>query len=208
MKQEKKIDLQYVDINIFEKNIYQYYLENFPKEEERKTLEEFENAYNNGYVKFIQILNNSQLIGFMILNIKDNGYMILDYLAILPQYRNKGYGTEAVKRLIKLSSKNKGIIIECEKISKKRDYKENTLKIKREKFYEKLGFKKMNFDLLLWNILYTPYVFSNDYINEDLVASEMLAIYKLIYGKELVNQNCRILNKLKLSVKPKGVLVN
>ena len=42
--------------------------------------------------------NFFMIVGFMILNkVKDKGYELLDYFAILPQYRNLKIGTKALQ---------------------------------------------------------------------------------------------------------------
>lgn len=112
----KNIELKYIDINQFEKEIYPYYIEIFP-EEERKPLNIIQSAYVRQYIKIIEILYRNEFVGFMLLNrIKDNGYVVLDYIAILPQYRNNKFGTEALKILLKQEEKNSGVFIEIEKV--------------------------------------------------------------------------------------------
>lgn len=79
-------DMKLKDIGIdkFEKDIYSYYLKIFP-EDERKPLELLQSAYEKHYTRIIEILYKNEIIGFMILNkVKDKGYAVLDYLAILP----------------------------------------------------------------------------------------------------------------------------
>lgn len=52
----------------------------------------------------------------MILNrVKANGYAVLDYLAILPQYRNNKIGTKALKILLEQEKQSSGIFVEIEK---------------------------------------------------------------------------------------------
>lgn len=131
----------------------------------------------------------------MILNrIKANGYAVLDYLAILPQYRNNKFGTEALKELIKQNKEIRGIFIEIEKVGLGKDKEENINREKRKYFYEKLGFKKLNYDLLLFEVIYTPYIYSNFNDNEEVVVDEILKIYEEISGKKRIQQNCKFIN--------------
>ena len=78
-----------------------------------------------------------------------------------------------------------------ERVGLGKDAEENLLREKRKQFYEKVGFKKLNFDLFLFNVIYTPYLFSN--IKDD----EIFNIYEAISGKEKIKQNCNIINKLR-----------
>lgn len=190
---QNNIELVNIDINEFEKTIYSFYLEAFPKDE-RKPIELIRSSYNKGYTKIIKIVNNNIFVGFMILNrCKKNGYAILDYLAILPQYRNMGIGSSAIKLLIENESKNAGIFVEIEKVGLGKDENENKLRKKRQKFYEELGFKKLKFDLILADVVYTPYICSNAIIEEDTIISEILYIYESISGKERIKQICKII---------------
>ena len=149
-------------------------------------------------VNKIEILYKNEIVGFMVLNrVKDKGYAVLDYLAILPQYRNNKLGTKALQMLLEQEKDNRGIFIEIEKVGLGKDAEENLLRANRKNFYEKLGFKKLNFDLYLFGVVYTPYLFSNIKDNEDMIINEILNIYESISGKERIKQNCKIIKKLR-----------
>lgn len=193
----KDMKLKDIDINEFKKEIYSYYLAIFP-EDERKSLELLHSSYEKHYTRIIEILYKNEIIGFMILNkVKEKGYAVLDYLAILPQYRNNEFGTKALQILLEQERENSGIFIEIEKVGLGKNKEENFLREKRRKFYEKLGFKKLNFDLFLFDVIYTPYLFSNIKDNEDMIIDEILNIYESVSGKEQIKQNCKIIKKLR-----------
>lgn len=190
-------DMKLKDISIdeFKKEIYSYYLEIFP-EDERKTLELIQSSCEKKYTKIIEILYRNELVGFMLLNrVKNKGYAVLDYLAILPQYRNSKFGTKALQILLELEKESRGIFIEIEKVGLGNDTEENLLREKRRNFYEKIGFKKLKFDLFLFDVIYTPYLFSNIKDDEYMIIDEILNIYEAISGKERIEQNCKILRK-------------
>lgn len=191
------IKLKDIDIYEFKKEVYSYYLDIFP-EDERKPLELLQSSYERHYTKIIEILYKNEIVGFMVLNrVKDKGYAVLDYLAILPQYRNNKLGTKALQMLLEQEKDNRGIFIEIEKVGLGKDAEENLLRANRKNFYEKLGFKKLNFDLYLFGVVYTPYLFSNIKDNEDMIINEILNIYESISGKERIKQNCKIIKKLR-----------
>lgn len=191
------IKLEHTTIEEFKKEIYSYYLAIFP-EEERKSIKQIEVGYKKGYVKVIKIMHQNQLVGFMKVNrVKENGYIILDYLAILPEYRDNQFGTKALKLLLEEEKESKGIFIEIEKVGLGRNEKENLARQKRKCFYEKVGFKELNFDLFLFNVVYTPLLFSNIQENEDVIIDNILEIYEAITGKERIERNCRIMKKLR-----------
>ena len=188
-------DMKLKDISIdkFEKEVYKYYLAIFP-DDERKPLELLHSSYEKHYTKIIEILYKNEIIGFMILNkVKDMGYAVLDYFAILPQYRNNKFGTKALQMLLEQERNNSGILVEIEKVGLGKDTEENLLREKRKNFYEKEGFRKLNFELFLFGVVYTPYLFSNIKDNEDIIIGEILNIYESISGKERIKQNCKII---------------
>lgn len=187
--------LKYIDIDEFKKEVYPYYLEIFPKDE-RKPVELIQSSYKKQYTKIIEILYKSEMVGFMLLNrVKAKGYAVLDYLAILPQYRNSKFGTKALQILLEQEREGRGIFIEIEKVGLGKDIKENLLREKRKNFYERIGFKKLNFDLDLFEVTYTPYLFSNIKDDEDMIINEILNIYESISGKERIKQNCKIIKR-------------
>ncbi len=192
-------DMKLKDIGIdkFKEDIYSYYLKIFP-EDERKPLELLQSSYEKHYTRIIEILYKNEIIGFMILNkVKDKGYAVLDYLAILPQCRNNKFGTKALQILLEQERENSGIFIEIEKVGLGKNIEENLLREKRKNFYEKIGFKKLNFDLFLFDVIYTPYLFSNIKDDESMIIDEILNIYESISGKERIKQNCKIIKKLR-----------
>lgn len=189
----KSIKLENINIGKFKREIYPHYLEIFP-EEERKSLKLIQSSYEKQYTKIIEILYDNKIVGFMLLNqIEDNGYIGLDYLAILPQYRNSSFGTKALHRLLEQEKESKGIFIEIEKVGLGKSEEENLLRERRKNFYEKVGFKKLNFDLFLFDVIYTPYLCSNIEVKEDIIIAEMFNIYESISGKKKIRENCKII---------------
>lgn len=189
----KDMELKDIGIDEFKCQIYPYYLETFPKDE-RKSLELLQLSYEKKYTKFIEILYKNEIVGFMIINkVKDKGYVWLDYFAILPQYRNNKLGTKALEML--LNQEDSGVFVEIEKVGLGKNEKENFLREKRKNFYEKIGFKKLSVDFLLFNVVYTPYIFLKSKEPEDKVINNIFNIYETVLGKEKVKQNCKVIKE-------------
>ena len=130
----KEINLVQIDISEFKEKIASYYLEIFP-EEERKPVQLIEKSYQKGYTKIIKIMWQETLVGFIVLNrVKENGFAILDYLAILPEFQGKGFGTKALQLLLEDEKKTNGIFVEIEKVGFGKDEKENQFRKRRKKF--------------------------------------------------------------------------
>lgn len=191
------IRLEHITIEEFKKVVYPYYLAIFP-EEERKSFRKIQEAYKKGYVKIIKIMFQNQFVGFMTVNrVKENGYIILDYLAILPEYRENQFGTKALKLLFKEEKDCRGIFVEIEKVGLGKNEAENIARQKRKSFYENVGFKELNFDLFLFDVIYTPLLFSNFQDDEEIIIDSILEIYETITGKERIKKNCKIMRKLR-----------
>jgi len=195
-KDIENIKLQEIDLNEFKDKIYSYYERIFP-DDERKSFKTIKRIYENGYTQIIEILNNDTLVGFMILNrIEENGFAILDYFAIFSEYRNKGYGTKAIELLQELNKNTKGIFIEVDKTGLGKDDAENLIREKRKDFYENLGFKKLSYDLFLFDVIYMPYLYLNTKLDENIVVEQILDIYNTTVGEKLIKKNCKFIKNL------------
>lgn len=184
-----------VDIKKFKHIIYPEYVKLFP-EVERKSYRRIRKAVKNKISKIIEIVADEQFVGFMIINtLENNPYVQLDYLAILPNHQNKGYGKEAIKLLKKQYENYNGIFIEVEKLGLGKNEEENRIREKRVSFYENLGFYKMNFDLELFTVIYSAYLLPGLEIeNSDKeIINYILKIYTAILGKNKVKKNCKVM---------------
>lgn len=184
-----------VDIKKFRHIIYPEYVKLFP-EVERKSYRRIKKAVKNKLSKIIEIVADEQFVGFMIINtLENNPYVQLDYLAILPNHQNKGYGKEAIKLLKKQYENYNGIFIEVEKLGLGKNEEENRIREKRVSFYENLGFYKMNFDLKLFTVIYSAYLLPGlETENSDKeIINYILKIYTAILGKNKVKKNCKVM---------------
>lgn len=172
------IDILEIKIEEFKDNIYNKYIKLFPEDEQRKWIK-IETTYSKGIEKFYKIVLNNKTIGFFMLEkLNDNYPFYLDYFAIFKEYQNLGYGTLAVQLLLYKIVINNGLIAEIEKENVK-----NPITIKRFKFYEKLGFKKIESEYLLYNVFYTPIAY---YKNKEIEKTDIDRIFFDYY-----RTNCR-----------------
>lgn len=188
--------LEIANVKEFKEIIYPEYLHLFT-EEERKSYYELEKAIFNNITTIIKIIVESKIVGFMILNIlKDMDFIQLDYLGILSKYQRKGYGSEAIKLLYENYKKYKGIFIEVEKEGLGKDKEENEIRKKRVKFYEKLGFYKLNFNIKICTVIYSTYFlkFNNSNISNKKIEKDVLNIYYAILDKKNIEENVKIIN--------------
>ena len=181
------IDIKEISIEEFKKDIYDEYTSLFSKEEQREW-KKIRRTYKNELEKFYVITLDGVQIGFFLLErIGDNPYY-LEYYAIYEEYQDKGYGTKALKKLLKDIVKNQGLIGEIEKIVKSDDITK-----RRFEFYENLGFEKIKSEYLLYDVLYNPIVYFKDSKLDKETADEIFfEYYKTNIGLKDMELNCKI----------------
>ena len=187
------MELIIATIEEFKKTIYPEYLKLFP-ELERKSYHDIEKSIINDITTILKIMVEKETVGFMIINqLEDVSCIQLDYLGILPQYQKNGYGSEAIK-LLTTECQNMSIFIEIEKEKLGNNEKENQIRERRARFYEKLGFQKMNFDIILNTVIFSTYLLDNSdkKSTDEEIARSILITYEKIIGKEKVLKNIRI----------------
>ena len=190
------MNLVNIEIEEFKKEVYPEYIKIFPKEE-RKELATIEKNYNKKITKLIKICENNQFVGFFIINtIKNSQYIQLDYFAILQKYQNRGYKKKAIQLLKSQMKAYDGIFVEIEKLGLGKDKQDNLVRERRAKFYETLGFKKLNFALkwfesLILSIYVLPISSYKD--TEEKIMENMLQIYVSVHGKEKVERDCKVI---------------
>lgn len=156
------ITIMEISIKEFEYKIYRKYKKLFPSDERRKWYK-IRKSYKEGIEKFYKIELDKKIIGFIMLEKLEKHPYYLEYIGIYDEYQDKGYGTEAMKKLIKDIVKEDGIIVEIEKITDN-----NTQAKRRYNFYDKLGFKKSASEYLLCDVLYDTVYYGINVTKEEL----------------------------------------
>lgn len=180
------IEVSEITIQEFEEKIYNTYITLFPKEEQREW-KKVTNSYNEGIEKFYKISLNNNIIGFFMLEKLEDLPYYLDYFAIYKEYQNKGYGTKSLEKLLKDIIKEAGLIAEIEKIND-----EDITTKRRFKFYENLGFTKVDRDYLLYDVLYNPIIYYKEN-NKDKIDDIFFKYYEFNVGIENIKKHCSII---------------
>lgn len=89
-----------------------------------------------------------------------------------------------------------GLFGEVETVGYGSTVKENENRIRRNKFYEKLGFIFLNYEFTLFNVIYTPCVFyfKNEKSEEGQIVKDMFKFYNILLGEKKVKKNCSYKN--------------
>ena len=89
-----------------------------------------------------------------------------------------------------------GIFVEIEKLGLGKDKQDNLLRERRAKFYETLGFEKLDFELkwfgtLILSVYVLPISTHKD--NENEILENMFQMYISVHGKEKVERECKVI---------------
>lgn len=115
------------------------------------------------YFDFYYIEDNNKFIGFAVIQTYKN-LSYLFFLAIVKEYRSKGYGGKALK-LIKETYPNKIQVVDFEMVDiNSTNYPQ---RIKRRKFYLKNGYRETGFFLSYLGVDYEVFCGLNDSFDED-----------------------------------------
>lgn len=182
-----------IDITTFKKDVYKHYKKLFPKAE-RKQFSTLRKCYKRNICSFLKIFNDEKFIGFMIVNkVKDISLIQLDYFAILPEYQNNGYGSMSLVLLKDFYSDYDGLFGEVETVGYGINLEENKIRERRIKFYKRLGFSFLNYELEFFNVIFTPcvYYFKDKKIKDDQIIKNMFDVYNVLIGEKLVKKKCK-----------------
>ena len=186
------ISLNEITIKEFKKEIYRQYIKLFPATE-RKSYHMIKRMAKKGIAHILKIKVQEKTVGFFIVNIV-NYYVQIDYFAIFEEYQNKGYGSSALQELKVMYANSLGIFIEIEKVGLGKTKEENELRERRWKFYQKAGFESLNFDLLLFHVIYIPCCLQyKDKDNIEQTKEILFNFYRAAISERMINKYCKVI---------------
>lgn len=176
------------------KQIHKSYQKDFPYVE-RMNWYLIRRKLKKGIITIIALIEESKLLGYAIVT-KADGYVLLMYLAILKQERQKGYGSILLQQIQQYYAHEKAVVIEIERIGNGKNEIENQIRIKRKEFYQRNNFQEID---LFVNLCVTHYEIlvqklqeiPNEMLKEEIPKIE-LEVYSNMYGKMWANRNVKI----------------
>ena len=158
----------------------------FP-ESELKPLDVVEKLYREGNYEPIGFFENGTLIAYALQVIRENGKsVLLDYLAVTPEYRNRGVGSAVLTALRKYySSQYEYIVIESEHPAEAPD---KIAALRRLDFYKRAGGILTDTQVRLFDILFLIFALP---CSENLSAApfeELEKIYRVTVPPELYDE--------------------
>jgi GNAT superfamily N-acetyltransferase len=184
------IDLLKGDISDLN-HVYTKYEKEFA-EEERKDYKHLAMLLNDGRYKLLLARDKDKeiIVGYaLVYDIENLNVLWLDYLAIFSEYRNKGYGTLMLKKIIKYKWEEKiGIFLEVE-IPNSQDKQFRKNQIRRIGFYKRLGAKRLStkYQLPTPNGGFPMYLyfcpFNNVHVlHGDMIKKTIISVFEYIHS--------------------------
>lgn len=141
--------VNYKDCPKIRNKIEPLYISAFPPEERPPEEMFFSNAEKKDNELFA-VYEGEEFIGFTdLLFYKDLCYLF--FLAVSPEFRNKGYGSQIVQEVLK-KYPDKTFILCYDEVDDK--YSDNELRIRRRDFYYRNGFKDNNLKTCEYGVRY------------------------------------------------------
>ncbi|HMM06439.1 MAG TPA: GNAT family N-acetyltransferase [Clostridiales bacterium] len=151
---------------------------------ELKSRSFFEDDFDRGVYFGDLFYDQDRLIAYTFYGKRPGGnYLLLDYLAVLPEERSKGYGAEILAALKKEAAAYDGVIVEAEAIDAAKDEQEQTIRRRRIAFYRQNGLKELKLRAEVNGVTFTLLLLTDKEkpAEEKIIKEELAAIYHTLY---------------------------
>lgn len=188
-------ELDYEEISFIYRN---YLIHDFPQDEV-KPLSNIEKMYQMetymAYGFFLEQVDADQILaGYAFCSKSQDGVMLLlDYFAILKQFRSQGIGGDFLAALKNELSDIKGILIETEDIAYASNEEEKQIRERRDAFYARNGVKKVPIHGCVFGVHYQIWQLPiKEAVDSQICFSQLTEIYKNMVVEELYTKNVTI----------------
>ena len=170
----------------------QYMKQDFPKNELRP-LRMIEKMVDDGDYYTYGVFEAEKMIAYAYLwEEPEREILLFDYFAVIPELRNNGYGTEAMRVLFENCAGKRGIILEAENPDYAGAIDERKTRERRIAFYERCGLAKSNVKLYLFGVdycmMYRELCGQNV---QDEIVTVMETLYKNVLPKRMYEKMVR-----------------
>lgn len=174
-------------------DIYNRYMLNDFHKSEVKPLNMVEDLIENGHYKCYGFFEDEELLGYAYF-IKAKESILMDYLAVTPEYRSRGYGSrflQIIKHTFKETYSSLIAEVENPRYSFNKDDEFN--RMRRISFYLKNGFEVSNIESCVLEDQYTIIKLNLHRELEDIeIYNEVGNIYKTTFGEEYFKDNISV----------------
>lgn len=175
------------------RNIYHKHMLNDFHKSEVKPLATIEELIDKGHYKCYGFFEDEALLGYAYF-IRGQKCILMDYLAVVPEYRSKGYGSrflQIIKRTFKDTYSSLIAEVENPRFSLSKDDESN--KLRRISFYLKNDFDLSNIESCVLKDQYRIIKLNLKLeLEDEEVYDELNYVYKTIFGQAYLTDNIRI----------------
>lgn len=158
--------------------------------DEVKPLDAILALYNTGNYQCFGAYCENKLLAYAFIAQNDD-CALLDYFAVAPKMRQKGFGSEFIHSLIDMFCSP--LIFEIERISSAKNEKDKLHRQKREGFYLKNGAVKTAVETTVFGVDYSIMYFNTcGDLSDDSIKSKLKSIYKTMLGQEKFEKYVKI----------------
>lgn len=165
-----------------------FMVKDFPKAE-LKPLERIKYTMSKGMCEVLALYDWENIKSYAVLIIPQNGeYVLLDYFAVVKNYRGTGIGHEMLGKIMKYIDRHKkhinGMFIECESPEYATSEYERIERERRIKFYKTCGCNETGFGSELFRVNYDILNINTDENYEEINLKDLELIYRQMFKKE------------------------
>ena len=165
------------------KKIYKEHMKrDFPKNELRP-LHMIEALIDKGNYYTYGVFQDEKLVAYAYFwEEKEKEVLLFDYFAVVIDLRSQGYGTEAMKVVLDICKKKRGVILEAENPCKAESDEERITRSRRISFYERCGLCMSDVRILLFGVEYSMMYWN---LAEKETDQEIISVMQSLYKKSL-----------------------
>ena len=160
-----------------------YMVVDFPPDE-LKPLAHLLRMVEEGLCTYYALYCGGEVLSYFGLCIKD-GFALVDYLAVNPEKRGQGIGSETLELLKEAAGENT-ILIECEDISATQDEAEKTIRTRRINFYKRSDFTLTGVKANLFGVDYVLLTYPEK--SDSVTRLGYETVYRAMLGDETYNK--------------------
>lgn len=175
--------------------VYNTYMkEDFPPDE-LKPLKTMLDMMDQGIYECLGLYENNEFLAYAyFVRNQERRTLLLDYLAVCPQYRSGGYGSAFLEQMKQYYKEENAVILECESERTAGNEEERSIRRRRIAFYKRNGCRTTRTKSCLfqveYDILYLPLA------KEEVDAAlEIYAIYGCMFPPAVFEKHARVWNR-------------
>ena len=166
---------------------HEHMKEDFPAAE-LKPLEMIKKGIAEGYYRFLGLFDGDEIIGYTGLIYHEDACLI-DYLAVMPEWKNRGIGSVMLKLLKAYLKDTEYVIGEVEIPACGEDEAERNLRSRRMDFYLRSGFYDTGMDVSVFGVRFRLLAFADKPHDGQEILTRYRNIYRYVLPEDLFRNN-------------------